>query len=343
MKNKLIFALPLILLQHFYFVALSQKNPVELGKIKWLRSFDEALSLSKEKDKDIFILFQEVPGCSTCQSFGNAPLSHPLIVEAIETYFVPLAIHNNKSGKDAEVLKFYQEPAWNNPVVRIVDVNKENVLPRFSGKYQTLDVLNYILFALDKRGIVIPTYLQLLKEELSAEKTEEIVFSMYCFWSGESKLGQIEGIVGTMPGFMNGKEVVKVTYNPDVVSTKSLINEAIKRESIDKIFTGDDIHKNLAIKSLGASKVGNTGPFSTDKQPKYYLSRTSFQYVPMFSLQSSKVNSYIASGKDVFVLLSPRQIAVFEYFEANKSKSHKSVIGEDFEKAWWRLEPDLIR
>ena len=46
-------------------------NPVELGKVKWLRDYNEALRLSKEKDFPIFILFQEVPGCANCTRFGN--------------------------------------------------------------------------------------------------------------------------------------------------------------------------------------------------------------------------------------------------------------------------------
>ena len=46
------------------------------------------------------LLFQEVPGCSTCRNYGHNVLSHPLMVEAIESLFVPLAIFNNKEGKE---------------------------------------------------------------------------------------------------------------------------------------------------------------------------------------------------------------------------------------------------
>ena len=48
-------------------------------------------------------------------------LSHLLLVEAIETAFEPMFVYNNKSGKDAEILRRYDEPAWNNPVVRFLD------------------------------------------------------------------------------------------------------------------------------------------------------------------------------------------------------------------------------
>jgi len=71
-------------------------NPIELGKVEWLRDYDEAIAQSKATGKPIFLLFQEVPGCANCTKYGQDILSHPLMVEAIETEFVPLAIFNNK-------------------------------------------------------------------------------------------------------------------------------------------------------------------------------------------------------------------------------------------------------
>ncbi|MBL0082871.1 MAG: hypothetical protein IPP37_10780 [Saprospiraceae bacterium] len=55
--------------------------------------------------------------------------SHPLIVEAIFTYFIPVAIFNNKNGHDADVLAAYKEPAWNNPVIRIVNEGAKTWCP----------------------------------------------------------------------------------------------------------------------------------------------------------------------------------------------------------------------
>lgn len=48
-------------------------------------------------------------------------MGDPDVVEAIEASFIPLCIYNNTKGDhDAEALKRFKEPAWNNPVVRIV-------------------------------------------------------------------------------------------------------------------------------------------------------------------------------------------------------------------------------
>ena len=126
----------------------SQINPVELGDVHWLRSYDEAQMRSKKEGKPILILFQEIPGCETCRNYGSDVLTHPLLVEAIETEFVPLAIHNNKGGHDGEILKRFQEPAWNNPVVRVVDSEGSNILPRLSGNYSAAGLTGLMTNAL---------------------------------------------------------------------------------------------------------------------------------------------------------------------------------------------------
>lgn len=42
--------------------APNNAKPVELGKINWIREFDEALEKVKETGKPMLLLFQEVPG-----------------------------------------------------------------------------------------------------------------------------------------------------------------------------------------------------------------------------------------------------------------------------------------
>jgi hypothetical protein len=107
--------------------------PREVGDVKWERDFEAATALAGEQNKPLLILFQEIPGCSTCVNYGQNVLRHPLLVEAIEILFVPLVVHNNKGGQDAKVLARFGEPSWNNPVVRIVDSHHKLIVPRVSG------------------------------------------------------------------------------------------------------------------------------------------------------------------------------------------------------------------
>ena len=104
-----------------------------------------------QKSKINLFLFQEAPGFLTCRNYGNAVLSNAVIVETIEKYFIPLAIFNNKQGKDIEVLKQYGEPRWNNPVVRIVNSNGENLIRRIAGDYSKARVAQEMIRVLEEQ------------------------------------------------------------------------------------------------------------------------------------------------------------------------------------------------
>ena len=82
------------------FTKIENSNHEELGKVKWERDFEKGLAKSKVEKKPVFLLFQEVPGCSTCRNYGNNVLSHPQIVEAIETLFVPCLLYTSPSPRD---------------------------------------------------------------------------------------------------------------------------------------------------------------------------------------------------------------------------------------------------
>ncbi|MEM1123559.1 MAG: VPGUxxT family thioredoxin-like (seleno)protein, type 2, partial [Bacteroidota bacterium] len=270
---------------------LANTNPVELGKIHWERNFEAGLAKSKATQKPVFLLFQEVPGCSTCRNYGANILSHPLIVEAIETLFVPVAIHNNKKGADAEVLNFYREPSWNNPVVRIVKANKKDIIPRVNGKYNKLAVVQAMRLALETENLEVPTYLRLLEEELLGLQgiPASATFSMFCFWTGEKEIGKLDGVLETQAGFMNGREVVNVTYDPEVLAYNDLLKNASASKCASEVFTDDRQQAQQSAAILGKSKVAEKGTFRLDKDPKYYIGRTDYRHVPMTQLQAVKV------------------------------------------------------
>ncbi|MCB0549525.1 MAG: thioredoxin family protein [Phaeodactylibacter sp.] len=311
-------------------------SPEELGKVRWLRDFETGLERASLEDKPVFLLFQEVPGCATCRNYGNEVLSHPLIVEAIETLFVPVAIFNNKGGKDAEVLRYYNEPSWNNPVVRIVDYGRLDLIPRVSGNYSQLGVVQAMVFALERRSKPIPVYLQLLYEELLARQQglETTTLSMYCFWTGEKMLGQLDGVIATEAGFMDGREVVQVAYNPKTVSFKEIVEAGQQARCADRVYAHNDAQKAEAIAMLGQGKAGARSSFRPGHEPKYYLSRTPYRFVPMFPLQAARANALIGQGKSPEGVLSPRQAELAKQMKAHPEGKWENVIGKDMIAAW---------
>lgn len=283
-------------------------NPVELGDVHWLRSMDEAQARSKEQKKPILILFQEIPGCITCRTYGSEVLTHPLIVESIETYFVPLAIYNNRQGADAEILKRFNEPSWNNPVVRIVNSTGEDLTSRLNGNYSAHGLSAMMTNVLIKTHGKAPMYLQLMTDELAAKQrsTATATYTMYCFWSGEALFGAVNGVVSTSAGFQEGKEAVKVEYDPVVVSKSQL--DKVAQQSTCKAVSG--------------------GTFRPDSTPKYYLSNSKYKNIPMMEIQKCRVNSALAEGQNADVFLSPSQLAF------QKILPQKNYVGLSLTDGW---------
>lgn len=320
-------------------------QPEELGAVSWIRDYDKAISKSEASQKPILILFQEVPGCSTCRGYGNDVLSHPLIVEAIETLFVPLAIHNNKGGKDKQVLESFNEPSWNNPVVRIVDHNRKALVPRINGKYDQYSLVSGMVTALHTARRPVPEYLQLLAEHLAIgatqhrtdkkTKPQEATFGMYCFWTGEAKLGSLPGVVSSEPGFMDGSEVVSVTFNPAIISYAELLKTATDQQAFDRIFVHDQNQQKIASKIVQNQQIKPAKRFRPDHQPKYYLLNTTYRFLPMLPNQASRVNTALRSKANPDKYLSPRQLAAFAYLKKNPDKSRPIVYNAKNYVAKW--------
>lgn len=294
----------------------------ELGKVSWFRDYDEALSESARTNKPVLILFQEVPGCATCQRYGTSTLSHPLMVEAIENEFVPLAIFNNKGGKDKATLDRYNEPAWNNPVVRIVDGKGKDLVDRVAGNYSPKGLFSAIKQVIETEGGQLPGYLNALELELTATTapTKDAYFQMYCFWSGEHHLGNHDGVFTTEPGFMGGHEVVKLSYNPNEVSPEELARYAAKKDI-----------KPVPEKS---------GYRTATKDHHYQLQQTDFVYLPLTDVQKTKLNSAYGRGQDLLQYLSPRQLAYYQLVRNGGAKKEK-LYTADFSQGWARMLDQL--
>ena len=298
---------------------ISFQEHEELGKVHWQRHYETALQLAQQENKKVLLLFQEVPGCATCRNYGHQVLTHPLMVEAIETLFVPLAIFNNKKGADAKILSQYGEPAWNNPVVRIIDADGENLIPRIAGDYSALTLVQKMKGVLRESGTPIPAYLDLLETELAADQSAvaEKYFQMYCFWTGEKELGRVDGVLRTESGFINNHEVVKVQYDPSLVSDAQLDEigrhyrfTSVEQKADYRVATGD-VH--------------------------YYLQQSIFQYLPLTALQQTKINSALGSRQDPTPYLSPQQLQWLAALQKDKHKAH-SLVFTPFEQAWQQME-----
>ena len=157
---------------------------------------------------------------------------------------------------------------------------------------------------------------------------------MYCFWTGEKEIGKIDGVVETQPGFMGGREVVEIQYDPEVIPYEKLVQQARKKDCASQVFYNTDQQERQAAKVIGKTSIRPSSKFRLDKDLKYYLSQTPYQYVPMTPLQAVKVNSAIGDRQSPNSYLSPKQIELVNYFRKEGTKNFKNVVNEDFVSTW---------
>lgn len=290
-------------------VPLVEGQAKELGGVRWQRGFDRAAASARASNKPLLVLFDEVPGCHTCVSFGAEVLTDALLVEAAETLFVPVAVFNNTTGDDAKTLESFGEPAWNNPVIRAVDPStRKDLGPRVSDGYSVVAVASSMAAALKTGGQEVPGYLALLSAGATG-RTEKAVFAMYCFWEGEARLGGLDGVVATSAGFLDGKECVEVEFDPERLAFKDLLSAAKRMDCLHGVYTSTDAQQGEARLRVGSlAKRAPTAMKVSASDTKFRLSNSEYSPVPMSDTQACRVNGALATGEDAKRFLSPRQL-----------------------------------
>lgn len=163
-------------------------------------------------------------------------MTDPLIIDAVENSFVPLLIHNNRKGKDTEVLKKYKEPAWNYQVIRFLTKDGKNIIPRHDKINTKLALSSRMIQALETAKQPVPATLRLTQLATDTRNLETAAFSCHCFWTGETKLGALEGVVATEAGWVGGREVTLVTYHKKNLPLRKLIQQARKLRVANHIY-----------------------------------------------------------------------------------------------------------
>jgi len=288
----------------------------ELGQVDWLRNYDGAVEKSQSSGKPILILFQEVPGCAGCVQYGETTLSHPLIVDAIEAEFVPLAIHNNAGGHDKEILKRFKEPAWNFQVMRFIDTEGNDLIERKDRVWTPRETAARMIEALEAAERRPPEYLRTVAWASAESEVKTAFFSMHCFWDGEAKLGAIEGVNETEAGWIDGHEVVRVVYGSKLIEWRSLVEQARAHGCAKQIYAPDAQTFAETPEQFGAFTdlyVNKSFRSARSSDQKRHLQASKFRDLRLNSMQRTKINSALSLNDTGMILkwLSPMQSKKF--------------------------------
>ncbi len=226
---------------------------------------------------------------------------------------MPLAIQNNRSGADAQVLARYGEPAWNNPVVRYFGHEGGELLPRGDRDWSEHRFATRMIAALEAARVAAPAWLALVAEETDGAELERAVLAMPCFWRGEAALGGIEGVRSARAGFAQGREVVELAFDPGRISFEELGRRATGLGCADRAWSGEEPRVSAAPAS----------------DQRYHLQRSPFAFVPLSPLQSLRVNSALEAGRDARALLSPRQQALLARIARTLDEDRRALEGRE--------------
>ncbi len=305
-------------------------QPIELGRVGWGRDLEQARGQSAQSGKPVLVLFQEVPGCQTCQDFGGGPLSHPLMVEAIEELFEPVLVYNNQASDEA-ILNSLGEPSWNNPVVRFLNDQGQDLIPRQDGVWQTVPLARRMADSLHAAGRDVPDW---FKSVVASQPDSPALatFAMHCYWEGEAKLGALNGVVSTHSAWIGDREVVQLAYDPSVIGYEQLVNSAHELECASTVYTRNREQYDTAAAVVGQSLVEtidkNTlvrDAKSTDQ--KYALAQSACRYLPLTEYQAVKVNAALHANRPQAARqwLSPRQRELLSGIERSLSRDAASL------------------
>jgi hypothetical protein len=294
----------------------------ELGDVAWLRDYGRGVALAAEQGKPVLLLFQEVPGCSTCVNFGQDVLTHPLMVELIADRFVPVAIFNNRPGPDAEILRRYGEPSWNNPVVRFLAPDGAEFLPKLADRYDALGLYEKIIAVLEMLGDDVPGYLRLLGRDLLVEQglSRCVTYATPCFWSGETSLAQHPAVITTDAGWVDGDEAVQVHFDPRVAS----------RQDLDAYARAEGF------------SARDGGSFGLDREPQFYLRKNPARHLPLTPAQRTQINLAVPYRGSLGDLLSPQQSAWLSDPQLERSSSDEAYR-QGIRQSWPALAAQLGR
>jgi hypothetical protein len=285
-------------------------NPVEIGLVRWQRDFPAAIIEAGHTGKPVFLLFQEVPGCIGCQTFGSEVLSHPLLVETIEDNFIPVLVYNNRSdGMDAELLDRFDEPAWNFQVIRFLDRDGKDIIPRRDQAWTIAETAGRMAATLEKMARPVPLYLKNLILEEDSKNLRQIAFAMFCFWTGEYTLGKIDGVVTTEAGFFEGREVTLVHYNEKKVRREEVISQAATQRCATKVYLdpGESLDPHGLDTGIWQTALYSAAPAGDQKKQLQGSPRLA-GLAELTPMQRTKLNALLPDDRTAAMqILSPRQ------------------------------------
>ena len=243
-------------------------------------------------------------------------LAQPRVIQILENDFIPVAIYNNAGGYDKKILNHFNEPSWNYQVMRFLDADLKDIIPRKDKVWDVRGTLNRMAKALEVSKKSSQGSAKKSESSSQAASNKVAAFAMYCFWTGEAKLGSLDGVSETEAGFYDGHEVVVVKYNDQEIDLLTLVDEAEKFDCASAVYLPDAADRKLVkdktrlrtVKNFDFSSGYRRAPES-DQKRQLSSAKSMLKKLDLTPQQWTKLNSRGVSGARIDQVLTPSQIA----------------------------------
>jgi len=160
---------------------------------------------------------------------------------------------------------------------------------------------------------------------------------------GEAEFGLLDGVLKTRPGWLGPGEVVEVTFDPEVVTYRTLLDHARAKDCTKAVYTRTDAQHEVAQEVVG-DKAKRSDEAIRVEGNKYYLTRSALRSLPLTEAQAARVHAGLVKG-EWKRWLSPRQRGLLERLEAVEKRrpdwKAPVAIGKPLIVAWTTLETVL--
>ena len=210
-----------------------------------------------------------------------------------------MLVYNNRAGDfDSKLLKKFGEPSWNYQVIRFIDHREKDIIPRKDRVWTTGPLVSRMVATLKKQKRKVPNYLEALRLEHATSGLKQAAFAQHCFWTGEAQLGKLEGVVTTEAGWLDGREVTLLTYDPKRIDLSKLKSKGAALRCADKVYSG-----RTALSGYRKARASDQ---------KRQIKGTKLTKLALTNIQATKVNAYARSDfKEALSWLSPSNARLF--------------------------------
>lgn len=278
---------------------------------------------------------------------------HPLILEAIETLFIPVAIIPNRvDGQQSHLL--------NVTSIGFMDSSHQNLLEPIScQEFSIRTILETAMsYVLKKNDQPIPTFLadMMLSYPIDKGRERRAWFGFHDKLPALDEFRSINGIqCWQLGGFANQADdpVVEIVYDYTETCYSALLRQVLTlltsrqivlycqsndermaaRVEINKLSGFGKYERQIAVVQVSKSNVFEP---LIDNNCFAAIRQTPLRYVPMTAYQASKSNQFILDGQydKATALLSPRQVKILATVVSTGSKDFFDVVGYPIIDAW---------